>query len=552
MYNYENGTQDGLCTCVTFTTWQISIVRLKSTPTADICQLIYFRRKIHFPYKFLLQVPAPPDISFLPSNFFAKNLLATLLLVSESDSEKIACENCDSGEYPETRCRLCTRYLCQFCTQSHRRSRDTKTHTLDTLDELRESDTPVIAETICCEKHEGEIIKLYCKTCEETICRDCTIVEHRQHDYVFARDVSQEKKDKLLILVEEVKQNRSEMIECLEYLKKMEEVVKESNGSTTEKINQYFEKLVSEAENKKKSFLEEATDVKNAKLKQLHLEQEKLELDLGSCNSSIDFTEQAFKNGNDVQILNLTKYMAQCLEGLKNKRSKSEFCLDGDQEFVTELAEHVNLCDRMAQFHFVEDGNETADTYTATFMSTSEFLVVEEQSEVIIQPKVSSATQDKNHSKVTISPSFEGVAVKDVVVVDHDDGSRTVRFCPIHAGELTFVAYINGSRIHDCHITKTVKKSDTLPQNCRIGDSIFESGTHTWEIEIDHSDCCMDDRVDFTVGVIDCINFETLIFKGHVKEHSEETVNLTLDMEKKELQMKPSWNHKVKRLNLLA
>ena len=82
----------------------------------------------------------------------------------------------------------------------------------------------------------------------------------------------------------------------------------------------------------------------------------------------------------------------------------------------------------MAQFHFVEDGNETADTYTATFVSTSEFLVVEEQSEVIIQPKVSSTTRDKNHSKVTISPSFEGIAVKDVVVVDNDDGSRNVRF----------------------------------------------------------------------------------------------------------------------------
>lgn len=478
--------------------------------------------------------------------------MATLLLVSESDSEKIACENCDSGEYPETRCRLCTRYLCQFCTQAHRRSRDTKTHTLDTLDELRESDTPVIAETVCCVKHEGEIIKLYCKTCEETICRDCTIVEHRQHDYVFARDVSQEKKDELLRLVEEVKQNRSEMTKCLEYLKKMEEVVKESNESTIEKINQYFEKLVSDAENKKNNFLEETTDVKNAKLKQIHLEQEKLELDLGSCNSSIDFTEQAFKNGNDVQILNLTKYMAQCLESLKHKRSRSEFRLAGEQEFVTELTEHANLCDRMAQFHFVEDGNEITDMYTATFRSTSEFLVVEEQSEIIIQPKVSSATHDKSRSKVSISPSFEGVAVKDVVVLDSDDGSRTVRFCPIHAGELTFVAYINGSRVNDCHITKTVKKSGTLPESCRIGDRIFESGTHTWEIEIDHSDCRMHDRVDFTVGVIDCINSETLIFKGHVKEESEETVSFTLDMEKKELQMKPSWNYKVKKLNLLS
>ena len=499
----------------------------------------------------LLQVPAPPDVSFLPSNFFAKNLLATLLLVSESDSEKIACENCDSGEYPETRCRQCSRYLCQFCTESHRRSRDTKNHTLNTLDELRKSEAPVIAEAVCCEKHDGEIIKLYCKTCEETICRDCTIVEHRQHDYVFARDVSKEKKGELLLLVEEVKQNRSEMTESLEYLKKMEEVVKDSNESIIEKINLYFEELESIADNKKNGFLEEATDVKNAKLKQLHLEQEKLELDLGSCNSSIEFTEQAFKNGNDVQILNLTKYMAQCLESLKNKSSRSEFRLSGEQEVANELTEHVSLCDRMAKFHFVGDRDETTDMYIASFRSTSEFLVVEKQCEIIIQPNVKRATQDTNRgNKATISPSFEGVGVKDVVVVDSDDGSRIVRFCPVHTGELTFVAYINGSRVHNCRLTKTVKNNDTLPECCRIGDRILESGTHTWTIEIDHSDCCMEDRVDLKAGVIDCINSETSTFSGYVKANCEETITFILDTERKKLTIDPSWSWYVETLDV--
>ena len=499
----------------------------------------------------LLQVPAPPDVSFLPSNFFAKNLLATLLLVSESDSEKIACENCDSGEYPETRCQQCSRYLCQFCTESHRRSRDTKTHTLNTLDELRKSEAPVIAETVCCEKHDGEIIKLYCKTCEETICRDCTIVEHRQHDYVFARDVSKEKKDELLLLVEEVKQNRSEMTECLEHLKKMEEVVQDSNESIIERINQYFEELESIAGNRKNGFLEEAAEVKNAKLKQLHLEQEKLELDLGSCNSSIEFTEQAFKNGNDVQILNLTKYMAQCLEGLKNKRSRSEFRLSREQEVANELTEHVNLCDRMAKFDFVEDRDETTDMYVASFCSTSEFLVVEKQCEIIIQPKVKRATQHTNRAnKATISPSFEGVGVKAVVVVDNDDGSRIVRFHPIHTGELTFVAYINGSRVHNCCLTKTVKNNHMLPERCHIGDRILESGTHTWKIEIDHSDCFIIKPVDFEAGVIDCINSETSTFSGFVKNSSEATITFTLDTEEKELQINPSWSWRVQTLDV--
>jgi transcription initiation factor IIF auxiliary subunit len=101
------------------------------------------------------------------------------------------------------------------------------------LDELSESDSPVSAETVRCQKHEDEVIKLYCKTCQETICRDCTIVDHRQHDYVFARDVSQEKKDELLCLVGKVKQKRSETAESLEYLKKLEEIVNGSNESCT-------------------------------------------------------------------------------------------------------------------------------------------------------------------------------------------------------------------------------------------------------------------------------------------------------------------------------
>ena len=476
------------------------------------------------------------------------------MLASEPDSENIVCDNCDSEEHPETRCQQCTRFLCQFCTESHKRSRDTKTHTLSTLDELRESDLPVIAETVRCQKHEDEVIKLYCKTCQETICRDCTIVDHRQHDYVFARDVSQEKKDELLRLVGEVKQKRSKMAESLEYLKKLEEIVNESNESTVPKINQYFNDLVSVAKSKQNEFLEEATAVKNAKLKQLHIQREELELNVGSCDSSIEFTEQAFKNGNDVQILKLTKYMAQCLESLKNKKSEVHPPhVDDDQPLsVTELPDHVNICDRMAQFHFVGDGSETSDMYTAAFTSPREYLEVGVQSEVIIQPKDSSmSTQDKNRGKIAISPSFEGVAVEDVVIEDNDDGSRTVRFRPIHVGELTFVAYVNFSRVSECVLTKTVKTTNALTDGCRIGDHIFESGIHTWKIVIDHSDCSMALRVDFTVGVINSTNSSTAIFKGYVRPNSCNTVSFTLDMEGKKLQMKFSWNYfEVKKFDL--
>jgi hypothetical protein len=166
------------------------------------------------------------------------------------------------------------------------------------------------------------------------------------------------------------------------------------------------------------------------------------------------------------------------------------------------------------------------------------------ESEIIIQPKDNSTVRDKNRGKTAISPSFEGVAVEDVVIGDNDDSSRTARFRPIHVGELTFVAYMNCSRVSDCAITRrTVKKTNALTDGCRIGDHIFESVIHTWKIVIDHSDCSMALRVDFTVGVINCTNSSTAIFKGYVKPNSCNTVSFTLDMEEKKLQMKFSWNY---------
>ena len=39
-----------------------------------------------------------------------------------------------------------------------------------------------------CGVHKKEALKLYCETCKKLICRDCTSVDHRQHNYKFVED----------------------------------------------------------------------------------------------------------------------------------------------------------------------------------------------------------------------------------------------------------------------------------------------------------------------------------------------------------------------------
>ena len=57
-----------------------------------------------------------------------------------------------------------------------------------------------------CEKHKK---KLFCQTCDQLICRDCAITEHRDHKYELVQDVYPVEKEKITKVVDEL---RAEML----------------------------------------------------------------------------------------------------------------------------------------------------------------------------------------------------------------------------------------------------------------------------------------------------------------------------------------------------
>ncbi len=46
--------------------------------------------------------------------------------------------------------------------------------------------------------HSDMEAKIYCETCSDMICNDCTIHLHRDHDYGLAKDVIHKHKTELL------------------------------------------------------------------------------------------------------------------------------------------------------------------------------------------------------------------------------------------------------------------------------------------------------------------------------------------------------------------
>ena len=250
-------------------------------------------------------------------------------------AKKILCDNCDSEDYARSRCDECAIFLCQYCTESHKRYRSTKHHKLFSMEELKSNPGPqTVAKKIRCSKHKEEIIKLFCKTCQTTICRDCTIVDHRQHEYGFVEEVAFKEKQHLQSNLNAVKQRKDRVVQGIANLEKFSKGLEDKKNSTISEINRHFDELVKAAECRKREMVQKAILLTNGKQKQIRAQLEVLEVALASCNSSIEFTELAFRNGNDVQILSMQRNILQSLQQLKAVKDQTKPAVTEDMMFV--------------------------------------------------------------------------------------------------------------------------------------------------------------------------------------------------------------------------
>lgn len=184
------------------------------------------------------------------------------------------------------------------------------------------------------------------------------MLDHRRHDYSFVEDVASEKKDELLKLLEQVTERKTVVSSGIINITERRKSVSARNESTVAEINKYFENLAKMLDVRKNGLIEKATSIEDSKHKELQAQQEQLEITLASCESNIEFTEQVFKNGNDVQLLNMKKYISQSLESLKNQENQIHPSVDDYTEFMRDLPVN-DLNDKMALSCSVVDEEST-------------------------------------------------------------------------------------------------------------------------------------------------------------------------------------------------
>ena len=374
-------------------------------------------------------------------------------LHEESETIKLGCDVCDSGDLPANRCTTCSHFLCEFCTRAHQRARNTRSHNLVSLEEAKEMGSAAVIKPAICKEHDGEVMKLFCDTCEEAICRDCTMVKHRFHKYTFVKDAFSKGKESLLKTLADTKGKADVLQKAVKSVLDMKRSVHSQAVQTKQEVVECRNELLDCITARSADLINRVEEFKDAKLKSLNIQQEGLETALTIVQSSVEFTEKAVENGSEVEILNMRKQMSSRLQELNSATWQLEPSVN---ECVSFTGNVQLLKDGIAAFGDVSDVVTNARMSTVTMEHGPEDVMY---SSLCGQPvKFSIIAKESNGRKrkeggdifsAFVCPIRRLRSVQKEHIPVKDCGNGTYYFChtPIKAGVFELSVHLKGSHV---------------------------------------------------------------------------------------------------------
>ncbi|XP_069103724.1 E3 ubiquitin-protein ligase TRIM45-like [Argopecten irradians] len=193
------------------------------------------------------------DISKFPVDTSKKHMVDLYRI--KHASKDIKCEQC--ADLASGRCRECEEYLCPECSQTHDKTKLTKTHTVISLEKLRTS--PL--ESFHCQQscqlpdHQGHSLVHFCAKpdCNQPICRIC-VDDHPESEGHIIRDINDvyvENKRLLEGYLIHLRQQSNAIEQKMSKLEAERDRVKKKEDKVEEDFELYFQSCVHALEKRK-------------------------------------------------------------------------------------------------------------------------------------------------------------------------------------------------------------------------------------------------------------------------------------------------------------
>ena len=170
-------------------------------------------------------------------------------------------------------------------------------------DALTIAKEPKKEQVIPCQLHPKNLLKIYCETCNELICNDCTIRIHKGHQHNLISETFPKHKQEIIDQLEPVKQHLATVNQALHNFNTRSKEIQDQRTAIQADIHKEIDQLHQALEQKRTELIGQLDHLTRHKLKSLAAQRDKVERTHTQLSSCLEYVEGTLKTGSPEQIL---------------------------------------------------------------------------------------------------------------------------------------------------------------------------------------------------------------------------------------------------------
>ena len=226
---------------------------------------------------------------------------------------EIRCEMCDDGGKAVEFCRQCEQFACSYCVGAHKKMKQFAGHQVIKIQDLTDPRRSAKRQTklvLKCSRHKNEELKLYCYTCTQLICRDCILIEHKDHNCRFVDEVAVEHREKLVAQLAPVVRIQGNISDGAKTIDAVKQEVRSQGDAVTTTIRTCFDLLIQTLQQRKQELIDETTEKTGEKVEDLDAQLKDFAIIASELQEVMDFVERNVNDTSNAQLMGLERDMS--------------------------------------------------------------------------------------------------------------------------------------------------------------------------------------------------------------------------------------------------
>ncbi|PIK48332.1 putative tripartite motif-containing protein 2-like [Apostichopus japonicus] len=242
-------------------------------------------------------------------------------------------------------CLECVDFLCDECAplHDHRIARFTRQHHIISVPSSENK--KLLKPDLRCEKHHRECMRFYCETCRTPICRECILIEHKDHSHTFLQDEVARHKETIEALMSGVTDRIASFEDALGGVDEAEATLEANRGQAEYIIEKTVQDYVVILRKQQEDLVRKLMRVCQSRRQRLNALRRSLQTGLDNLLSGFDFTEKVIGHGNELDILSIKDEVIERLQGLAAVSPQQDVTLEQLSQLFFVAAEHLVTSD---------------------------------------------------------------------------------------------------------------------------------------------------------------------------------------------------------------